>query len=229
MLTLSDCPLSIHLTPWSLPDDIQYSIPLGHLDKHFFTAFYTYLTHIFRLNDVGSDHCCQLSTQNPRGQEVQTSNIHSIISPKKPSSTLLLRISCGVAFTKSTHRNWDISMLSKASYRTRLSSNLQMVMVLSGIEMGQSVCCTITCSSGWNHGGNHVCRSAQHLPYANWSISSKENGAALILTASTHSQEWCAIHLSIVWALQKLSSEMRMKYPFSCCPRNRGCTIFVEL
>ena len=46
--------------------------------------------------------CCQLSTQNPRAQEVQTSNIHSIISPKKPSSTLMLRISCGVAFTKST-------------------------------------------------------------------------------------------------------------------------------
>ena len=33
-------------------------------------------------------------------------------------------------------------MLSKGSYGTRLSSNLQMVRVLSDIEMGQSVCCS---------------------------------------------------------------------------------------
>ena len=38
-------------------------------------------------------------------------------------------------------------MLSKGSYGTRLSSNLLMVRVLSGIEMGQSVCCSFCAST----------------------------------------------------------------------------------
>ena len=38
-------------------------------------------------------------------------------------------------------------MLSKGSHRTRLLSNLQMVRVLSGIEMGQSVCCSFCAST----------------------------------------------------------------------------------
>ena len=57
----------------------------------------------------------------------------------------------------------------------------------------------------------------------------QRNSAALILTASTHSQEQCATHLSIVQALQKLSSMMKTKSRFFCCPRNWGWTIFVEL
>ena len=121
--------------------------PLGHLKQHFVTMLSnTYLDRM--VWEVALQQYllgCWLSTwDNLRGQEVQTSSIHSIISAKNVSSTLRLIKPCGVASADSTHRNWDISMISEGSYRTRLSSNLQMVMVLSGIETGQSFC-TSTC------------------------------------------------------------------------------------
>ena len=110
---------------------------------------------------------CWLSTwDNLRGQEVQTSSIHSIISAKNVSSTLRLIKPCGVASADSTHRNWDISMISEGSYRTRLSSNLKMVMVLSVIEMGQSFCtstcgCVVGIMLGIMFAGQHT---TSHMP-----------------------------------------------------------------
>ena len=160
---------------------------------------------------------------------MKTLNIHSIISPKKPSSTLSWEYHVGW--------HWQNPHIGTEIFQCFLKEvtepGCQVICRWWGSSVALRwvrVCAVVSVPAPVGiHIGNHVCRSAQHLPYAYWSHSSKENSAALILTASTHSQEQCATHLSIVLALQKSSSVIRTQCPFLYCPRNRGWTIFIEL
>ena len=155
---------------------------------------------------------------------MQISNIHSIISLKKPSSTLSWEHHVGWHW-QNPHMGTEIF---QCLLKEVTEPGCQVIcrwwgssVALRCVRVHAVVSVPALWGSVWNHVGNHVCRSAQHLPYAYWSISSKENSAALILTASMHSQEQCATHLNIVWALQKSSSVIRTQSPFLCCPRKR--------